>query len=89
MAKCDFADLLGQYKFDLAGRDFLVQSHGREEASTLAGSQFHLGGQSGSFEQAANSFHLGWFQTEDLARNPGGGELADSDGFSMQVLAVA
>src|SRR5579859_985844 len=89
LSPIDFADLVGEDKFDFTGADFLIQLHGGEEFFAAGGIQFNFYREAGGDKQFLNAVHFTGGKTEDFLGKPGGGDLADGDGLAVEVFAVA
>ena len=88
MAGEDVADPIGQDETDFFVADFLVQEHGLEQSGYLASVQRGVDRQSDRSEQISDPFAGLWFQPQDRFRESGRRDLADRNGFAVQIFAV-
>lgn len=88
LAPGDGADAVGEHEFDFAGADLFIELHGLEEPAALRGAEADGDGKAGTREEAPDAIDRGGGETAEFGGEHGSGDLADGDGFSVEVVAV-
>ena len=89
MAPLDFADAFGEDEFDFAASDFFVEQHGFVQASEERVGNFDFSWQAGAFEKGGDAVDVGRCESGVHGGKARGSDLADGDGFAVQVFAIA
>ena len=82
------ADSTRKDELDFSAADLLIKPHGGEDLLSLERIQVHPSWQPGALEYAFDAINFAFGQAEDLRRELRRRDLADGDGFPMQVFAV-
>jgi len=72
----------------LAGGHFFVELDGGEKAFGLGRGEFYLGGEAGILEEGSDAGDVFGGEAGLSFRNLGGGDLADADGFTVEIFSI-